>query len=607
MRKIIQQIMALTALCWVMASCTDEAFNQEYGEGMGYLRLELGKVDVEVSSTTKAETVSLPEDFIPATTDSFKIDIKQGNKSVDGYPKKYSELKEGIELKAGGYTVIAYYGYNEPIQDTPYFSGSSTVEIYPGKSTETNINAALANAMVTPAVSENLQKHYSAWSLKLKAGEQSIELANQKNTDGYLFAKAGQSVNAVFEGTNILGKESSHEWTVISEAVAQTKYVIQCDPDIPVFSFGLNAEAVHTTDVSGYLNGTKVSLSFGDLSNVPVSLISNWKATLVNATGEVVRSYTTTDFSKTGEMVVENDWPYLPQGNYTLKYSYTIDGSEVSEEATANEAKTVTMPLPTFTAEVSAQTSYSVYTTQGATAANGTDGSGIFDVTTTTTISTDILSNEKYTNLLSVTYSLDSGESSTEVSPVFQNLKWGEHKLTAFVLFDGNSVSSSMDCDVTGIPYRGDYTNHSPFDDTVNPWICVGAGEYWGERGYILFQYYFSTSYNCYVFSPAFKLPDMVDISYSTKVAYFTTGLGNPTIEVYTGVSESTDNSIRNNTTSIKRINSNNNPGDDRFTVITNNTTVGNNYRVCISHDGQRDGNAADNWLTFKSLEVLYR
>ena len=58
---------------------------------------------------------------------------------------------------------------------------------------------------------------------------------------------------------------------------------------------------------------------------------------------------------------------------------------------------------------------------------------------------------------------------------------------------------------------------------------------------------------------------------------------------------------------SFNKIKSNNNPGDDQFTIISDNTTIGNNYRVCISHDGQRDGNAAQNWLTFKSLEVLYR
>lgn len=464
--------MTLTTLCWVMASCSDDTFNQEYGEGMGYLHLTLGKVDVELSSTTKADAGSLPDDLIPTTAD-FMIDIKQGSISAEGFPKKYSDLTGGVELKAGGYTVTAYYGENETIQTTPYFSGTSTVEIYPGKSAETTINAVLANAMLVPAVSESLQNHYSDWTLTVKSGDVSMTLADKDKSDGYLFAKAEQPVNAVFKGTNLLEKETSHEWTVISSAAAQTKYVIQCDPDIPVFSFGLNAVAEHTTDQSGYLNGTKVSLSFGDLSNIPLSLISNWKATLVNATGEVVRSYTTTDFSNTEEMAIENEWPYLPQGNYTLKYSYTIDGNEVSEEATAAEAKTITMPLPTFEAEVSAQTSYSVYTTQGAAAANETDGSGIFDIATTTTISTDILSNEKYSNLLSFTYSLDSGESSTEESPIFQNLQWGTRKLTVFALFDGNNATSSVDCEVTGIPY------YISFNGNTNPanWTLSNNGK----------------------------------------------------------------------------------------------------------------------------------
>lgn len=607
MKKILRQIMALATLCWVMASCSDDTFNQEYGEGMGYLHLTLGKVDVELTSTTKADAGSLPDDLIPTTAD-FMIDIKQGSISAEGFPKKYSELpEEGIELMAGGYTVTAYCGENNPVQNTPYFSGSATVQIRPNEPVKAPINAALANAMLTPAVSESLQNHYSAWTLTVKSGESSMKLADNENADGCLFVQAGQPVNAVFGGTNILGHENSHEWTIISSVAAKTKYVIQCDPDIPVFSFGLNAVAEHTTDESGYLNGTKVSLSFGDLSNVPLSLISNWKATLVNATGEIVRSYTTNNFTSTGDMAVENDWSYLPQGNYTLRYSYTIDGNEVSEEVTAIEAKTVTMPLPTFEAAVSAQTSYSVYTSQGATAANETDGSGIFDIATTTTISPDILNNEKYRDLLSITYSLDSGESSTEESPVFQNLQWGTRKLTAFALFDGGNATASMECEVTGIPYKGDYTSKSPFEDSVNPWISVGSGEYWNDHGYILFQYYFSTSYNCYVFSPAFQLPDITDISYSTKVAYFTTGRFDASIDIYTGVSDKTENNIKDKTTSINRLKTNSNPNDNQFTIISDNATIGNNYRVCISHDGQKDSNAAQNWLTFKSLEVLYR
>ena len=313
-------------------------------------------------------------------------------------------------MNAGTYTVIAYHGENELIQTEPYFEGSASVEILPGEGDEAKITASLANAMLEPAVSESLQKHYKEWTLTAKVGGTSLKLADNENADGYLFAKAEQEVKAVFEGTNLVGK-STHEWTVISSAAKQTKYVIQCDPDLSI-SFGLKAVAQHTTDDSGYLNGTKVSLSFDNLTNVPVSLIKDWKATLVNASEEEVRSYTTNDFTNT-DMVVENDWSYLPQGSYTLKYSYTINGEQVSEENT--EPQTVEMPLPTFEVKALAQTSYSVYTTEGAAAANETDGSSIFDVSATPTISPDILSNEKYANLLTYTYTLDTGESYTYI------------------------------------------------------------------------------------------------------------------------------------------------------------------------------------------------
>ena len=592
-----------------MMGCSDDTFDQD-GEGVGYLRLELGKVDVELSSLTKAEADPLPNELVPATAD-FMVDVKMGGKSVDGFPKPYSDIEtDGIELKAGTYTVIAYHGEDEPIQAEPYFEGSSTVQINPGQATPAEIDAALANAMLLPAVSESLQKHYSDWTLTAIVGDASLTLADNENSNGYLFVQAERAVNAVFEGTNLLGNKTTHEWTVISSAAKQTRYVIQCDPDLSI-SFGLKAVAEHTTDNSGYLNGTKVSLSFDNLSNVPVSLISDWKATLVNASGEEVRSYSTNDFKNT-EMEVTNDWTYLPQGNYTLRYSYTIDGETMNEDATVPQ--TITMPQPTFDVEVSAQTSYSVYTTEGAAAANEKDGASIFDVSATTTISPDILSDEKYAGLLSVTYTLDTGESSTEVSPVFSNLQWGKRKLTAVAVFDGSSATSAIDCGVTGIPYRGDYTNQSPFDDTRNPWIAVGDGEYWGGHGYILFQYEYgffnpTTIYNNYVFSPAFQVPTTVDISYSTKVAYFTWGSTGSSIDVYTGVSDKTDTPVVDKTTPIERIYKApaSNLEDNKFTPISEDATIENNYRICISHDGERDDNGAEDWLTFKSLEVLYR
>ena len=263
----------------LLAACTNDTFNQGSEEGTGYLHFTLGNVDMKFFAMTREETSLLPDELIPPVSD-FMVDIQKDGISIEGFPKLYSDVTGEIELAAGSYIVKADYGKNEQIQDTPYFSGSSIVQIYPGKPTEATINASLANAMeatinaslanamLVPSVSESLQNHYSAWTLTIKSGDSSIKLADNENADSYLFAQAGQPVNAVFEGTNILGHESLHEWTVISSAAAQTKYVIQCDPDIPVFSFGLNAVAEHTTDESGYLNGTKVSLSFGDLSNV---------------------------------------------------------------------------------------------------------------------------------------------------------------------------------------------------------------------------------------------------------------------------------------------------------------------------------------------------
>ena len=469
MKKMIRQIMALATLCWVMASCSDETFNQE--EGMGYLRLTLGKVDVELTSTTKADAVSLPDELIPQTFDDFMIDIKQGNYSVEGFPKKYSTLTGGVvELKAGGYTVTAYFGENEPIQATPYFAGTSTVEIYPGKSAETTIKATLANAMLVPAVSESLQKHYSAWSLKLKAGELATELANQDKTDGYLFAKADQPVTAVFEGTNALGNPTSQEWTVISSPAARTKYVIQCDPDLSVFSnIQLTATATHTY-AEGTLTGTDVALNLA-ANGAPLELVDGWNIQLLY-NNTAIRSYTAKPENGT-LMDVTNDWPYVPHGSTLTASIHLQTGEMINLTSVAIEE----IPDPEFSTTVSANTSYSVYKSSGADAANTKDGSSIFDINATATIASEILSNQNYSNILKVVYTTDSGQNSGELSygtvSQFNSLAWQKHALTATVSFDGvEKTSLPVECDVTGLPYRAE----PPRNTGNNPWRIIQNG-----------------------------------------------------------------------------------------------------------------------------------
>lgn len=507
MKKMIRQIMALATLCWVMASCSDDTFNQE--EGMGYLRLTLGKVDVELTSTTKADAGSIPEELIPARTD-FMIDIKQGSNSVDGFPKKYSELKEGVELMAGGYTVTAYYGANEPIQATPYFSGSSTIQINPGQAASATINAALANAMLVPSVSTSLQNHFSAWTLTVKSGDVSMTLAEKDKSDGYLFAKAEQPVNAVFEGTNALGNPTSQEWTVISSATARTKYVIQCDPDLSIFSnIQLTATATHTY-AEGVLTGTDVTLNIED-NGAPLELVDDWNIQLLY-NNTAIRSYTAKPENGTLMKDVTNGWPYVPQGSELtaslhLKTGETVDIiSAVLEE----------IPQPEFTATVSGSTSYSVYKNSGADVANTKDGSSIFDINATATIAPEISGNSNYSDILKVAYATDSGQSSEKFSygeaTQFNSLAWQKHELTATVSFDGvEETSSPLECDVTGLPYRAE----PPRNTGNNPWKDSAGSNEWNND---CVKLYYSFAKYPRIISPAFHIPSDIKVGISTKI-----------------------------------------------------------------------------------------
>lgn len=511
--------------CLLMVGCQEELV-PDYGEGVGYLRLKLGKVDVELSSTTKAEAGELPDTLIPATAD-FMVDVKMGKNSVEGFPKKYSDIEaDGIPLNAGTYTVIAYHGENELIQTEPYFEGSASVEIFPGKGDEATITASLANAMLVPAVSESLQKHYKEWTLTAKIGNESLKLADNETADGYLFAKGGQEVKAAFEGTNLVGKESTHEWTVISSAVAQTKYVIQCDPDLSAFSnIKISATAKHTYDAENMLTGTDVTLSM-EGNNAPLDLVDGWNIQLLY-NNTAIRTYTSKPENGT-LMEVADGWPYVPQGS-TLMASIHLQTGEMINLTSVEIGE---IPQPEFTTTVSGSTSYSVYKADGADAANAKDGSSIFDITATTNIASEILDNSNYSNLLKVAYTTDSGQDSGELPygtvSQFNSLAWQKHALSATVSFDGvEKTSAAVECDVTGLPYKPSAMIEADWD--LASWNCEyenGAIQLGGVSG----------SGECSATSTmAFHIPNNIGVKLTTNVtvtAYWFIGTINTTFTV---------------------------------------------------------------------------
>lgn len=490
----------------LLAACTNDTFNQGSEEGTGYLHFTLGNVDMKFSAMTREETSLLPDELIPPVSD-FMVDIQKDGISIEGFPKLYSDVTGEIELAAGSYTVKADYGENEQIQDTPYFSGSSTVQIYPGKPTEATINASLANAMLVPSVSESLQNHYSAWTLTIKSGDSSIKLADNENADSYLFAQAGQRVNAVFEGTNILGHESLHEWTVISSAAAQTKYVIQCDPDLSVFSnIQLTATAAHTY-AENVLTGTNVTLNIED-NGAPLELVDGWNIQLLY-NNTAIRSYT--DKPENGTLMeVTNGWPYVPQGSTLMASIHLQTGETINLTSVAMEE----IPAPEFTATVSGNTSYSVYKSSGVDAANTKDGSSIFDINATATIAPEISGNPNYSDILKVIYTTDSGQSSEELpfgtATQFNSLAWQKHALSATVSFDGvEKTSLPVECDVTGLPYVPSAMVEADWDLSYNSKYSNGVIQLGGLKG----------AGECTATSKmTFYIPDNIGVKINTNV-----------------------------------------------------------------------------------------
>ena len=517
MNKVILYVVAFASLCLMMVGCSDETFNQESGNGTGYLRLALGSVNVELSSTSRADAGQLPADLIPETSD-FMVDIKMNGKSVDGFPKPYIDITGDIELVAGAYSVIAYSGDNNELQDKPYFYGSSTVQINPGQPTETEVNAVLANSMFTPSVSESLQNHYSEWSLSLKVGETSLKLADNEKTDGYLFAKAGTSVSAVFEGVNALENETSHEWDVVSSVVARTKYVIQCDPDLSVFSnIKFTATATHTYNDNS-LTGTDVVLNV-DANGAPLELIDGWNIQLLY-NNKAIRTCTSKPENGT-LMDVTEGWPYVPQGSSLMASIHLSTGEMINlTSATIDE-----IPQPEFSSTVSANTSYSVYKNSGVDAANATDGSSIFDINATANIASEILTNPNYSDFLKVIYTTDSGQNSGELSygtvTQFNSIAWQKHALTASISFDGVvKESNPIDCHVTGLPYRA----APPRNTGDNPWRIIQNG----SLNYIEFNDTYvllkSDGSDPIIGSSPFYIPDNINFKLQSK--YKKNGVG---------------------------------------------------------------------------------
>lgn len=609
-------------LCFLLllSACMQEDLQSVPNKGEGVLKLGSPTVIAELSSSTQTKaTASLPEGISAPDASNFQIAIydETGTKLV----KENVNTTDSYVLPVGKYMVkvTPTTASNPELATTEapaYFEGSTVVEIKPLQTTTASVTVYWGYSILNVTVDEELDFHLKEYSLVVTKDGKTTEPFNFTNKElKNLYVLANTKV--LFTGTNYVGEVVSKELLPSATERAKQYDVTVSLSDLQMFS--LTAVAEHTKDKDGYLNGTSVKLNIS--SDVPAELIS-WTAELKKeGSDEVYRTYSSDKIETEVTMTDSNGWPYIPKGTYTLNYTYTMNGTESSGTTT------VTVPAPEFEVFVNAYTSYDKYAgtngnTKNITEANACDPETLYDIKGGFTgISQSLIDDEKYgtktfyiefngSKIYEFSNTTFWDNSSVELRDQNQTgLDWRAYKLVASMTFDGTTVTKENTHYITGLPYKGDYSSTSPdFGDNVNQWKRSStSGEYWEGRGYILFQYYYDIKYNSYVFSPAFQLPNSVNVIYSTKVAYFTTGLYEKTIKVYTGVSNQITKKIIDKETSVTRETSDNSPEDEDYVEISSNTSMSNNYRVCISHDETKDGNAAHNWLTFKTLNVLYR
>lgn len=529
--KIVHLISSLYVLL-ALTACVEEELRQPMlGKGEGYLTLQVGPISAEVQAAplTKA-TTTLEAEEIPAVT-ALTINVTSDGTSVSGFPKPYADLSAPIVLPTGSYTVEAYYGKNEALQTSPYFYGSTSIEVKPNQNNTASFTVALGNAMITPIVTESLSKHYESWTLTANAGGISKELASSSNESNRLYAKAGETLGLTFEGTNKLGLSSSSSWTTPSVLEGNKDYQFHCDPSFAQCASLVLSATISPIIESDWLKGSEVSLSHSSPNGATTTNVTTWHAD-VTYNGQVIRSYEGTAPQNT-TMTQTEGWPYIPKGSQVSAY-VVIEGDEIPIQVNTTEN-----PIR-FGIDVAAETSYSVYTKSGAAEANKIDGSSIVNIGSTVKISSEILG--KYPELLSeVTYkaeeaNAENAEPQSTSAAVgsktsLSNLSWAQHQLTASVTFDQTTqTSSALACDVTGLPYE---LKH-PANQGDHPWIITNYGALegtskvkFGNESIHLEQYGGTAFGYPTVKSPTFNIPSNINTElYASVKIRCTTFLG---------------------------------------------------------------------------------
>lgn len=285
-----------------------------------------------------------------------------------------------------------------------------------------------------------------------------------------------------------------------------------------------SAEAVHTYE-NGVLTGTNVTLTPGLPAGME-AYVENLTATLTK-NGVEYRKISKSSASASEVMDVVKGRVYVPQGEYVIEYTYTLNG--VAETKTVN----VTVPAPAFTVSASAYTSYSKYlegTDASIAAANACTAESMYDITLSASISQSVLNNFPMTSNKGTIYKSNGEELKVLTenynlsSPIFHldgeypDLAWGSYSIDAQVTFDGVTVTSpKQTLHITGLPYRAAPPTNSGIHMWTEDQYANGVSNFkWGSSEFYMYD---DTAVGNYlkVGTPVFHIPNNIPVSIVTS------------------------------------------------------------------------------------------
>lgn len=452
-------------------SCSQDIDDIDMADGR--IRFSISQVAV------KTETRATPSALGKPLASKFNLKIQRSGTTLVPYEGKFVE---SLDIKCGTYDITATCGENVPIgRDTPYYMGSAQATVSRDSATNVDIPCRVANALLSVRFgadeeeSRRFDRFYEDYGVLVRIGTKSMAIEGV-NPASSIYFPAGSSPELEFYGRlkfdngRFVKMQLSSSLLPESLSAAEHAIVTLTLPD-PESSLNVNISKVEVEDVTmdetiplSWLpvpTATPVHQydSNGDLVGTDVTFSNsypgmNWKAVLLNSNGEEVRAV-----EGQGELLSKyessDQWPYLPQGNYTAHYYFVMDG-----ETKKVSSRDFTVGQPQIEVSAGGYSSYTKYLEGDIAAANACNNKTIYEPAVRMHVSENLLLNSRYSYTFNFVFEgnttpVDRGRNS------FRNVnieklepRSKSYEVVASASFDGAVAEARHRVYITGIPFH---------------------------------------------------------------------------------------------------------------------------------------------------------